>query len=106
MANNEFRWLPAFRDLDWEQQNVVNHALDPGGGLLYGPAGSGKTAIALYCAKTLLDQGKKFHVFVYTNVLFRFLQAGAVDLMIPSDYISTFYRWVRQQYVEQLGMSP
>jgi superfamily I DNA/RNA helicase len=106
MPSNALRWLMPFRDMDHEQQDVVNNTLKPGTSLIYGPAGSGKTAITLYCAKMLLDLGRSFKVFVYTNVLHRFILAGASDLGLPPDSITTFYRWVREQYKVQIGPPP
>lgn len=106
MSFNLLRWLPAFRDMDYEQQAVVSDSLKTGGMLVYGPAGSGKTAIALYCGKTLSDLGKSFRVFVYTNVLMNFIKAGASDLQLPSDCVTTFYRWARQQHQLQIGYPP
>ena len=63
MSLNLLQWLPSFRDMDYDQQAVVTDSLMPGGLLIYGPAGSGKTAITLYSGKVLSDQGKSFKVF-------------------------------------------
>jgi len=106
MSLNLLRWLPSFRELDYEQQSAITDSLKPGGLLVCGPAGSGKTAITLFCGKTLQDEGKSFKIFVFTNILKDFILAGAADLKLPSDSVTTFYRWVRQQHVEQLGQPP
>lgn len=106
MLLDQLRWLPAFRDMDYEQQAVVTDSLKSGGLLVYGPAGSGKTAITLYSGKTLSDLGKSFKVFVFTNVLMNFIKAGASGLRLPPDCVTTFYRWVRQQHELQIGYPP
>lgn len=101
MALNLLRWLPAFRDLDYEQQATVTDCAKPGKLLVYGPAGSGKTAITLFCGKTLHDQGRSFKIVVYTNVLQKFIEAGTAELNLPSDSVTTLYRWARRLFVEQ-----
>jgi len=106
MSLNLLQWLPSFRDMDYDQQAVVTDSLMPGGLLIYGPAGSGKTAITLYSGKVLSDQGKSFKVFVYTNVLMNFIKAGAAHLHLPPDSVTTFYRWARQQHELQIGYPP
>ena len=106
MTNNLLRWLMPFREMDYEQQNAVNNTLKPGTSFVYGPAGSGKTAIALYCAKVLQDLGKSYRVFIYTNVLDHFISAGARELGLAPQSITTFYRWVWWQHKEQLGSPP
>lgn len=103
---NFMRWLPAFRDMDYEQQATVTDCAKPGALLVYGPAGSGKTAITLYCAKTLHDQRRSFKIIVYTNVLLKFITAGASELNLPADSATTLYRWARQMYKDQIGPPP
>jgi len=103
MSNNVLRWLMPFSDLDYEQQAVINNTLRQGTTLLYGPAGSGKTAITLYCAKLLNDLRRSYHVFVYTNVLHSFLLAGMSELGLAPESLTTLYRWVRDQYSICIG---
>lgn len=102
---NQLRWLPSFRSLSDEQRAAVNDALE-GKALVYGPAGSGKTAIVLYRAKCLLDQGKSFRIFVFTKVLSRFITAGIQELGIPPESVQTFYSWVWREYKRQFGTTP
>ncbi|MEM2111999.1 MAG: 3'-5' exonuclease [Candidatus Bathyarchaeia archaeon] len=90
----QYRWLPSLRDLDEEQQNVIHNSLSKGRNLIYGPAGCGKTAILLYCAKTLQDLGKEYAVFVYTKVLYGFIKSALDDLEIPGTRVHRFYQWV------------
>jgi len=106
MDVNLLRWLPAFRDLDYEQTTTVTNCTKPGKLLVYGPAGSGKTAITLFAAKTLYDQKRTFKIVVYTNVLLRFITAGAADLNLPSDSATTLYSWVWKLHKDQLGNPP
>jgi len=106
MNLNVLHWLMPFRDLDHEQQNVVNNIGKPGVTLVHGPAGSGKTAIALYTAKLLQDQRKSYRLFVYTNVLQNFIVAGARVLGLPLENITTFHSWVWNQYRNHIGPPP
>ena len=106
MTLSRLRWLPSFHDLDYDQQATVTDCAKPGRLLVYGPAGSGKTAITLFCGKTLHDQHRRFKIIVYTNVLERFIAAGAAELNLPRDAVTTLYRWARQLHVEQLGSPP
>jgi superfamily I DNA/RNA helicase len=99
-------WLPSFRELDHEQVEAVNQLLDKGGNLLYGPAGSGKTAITIFRAKTLADQKKSFILLVYTNALVKFLSAAAETLKLPAGCVHSFYKWVWAAYREALGRNP
>jgi len=92
--DNQFRWLPSLRDLDENQREVIFKSLEKDNHLIFGPAGCGKTAITLYCAKTLQDTGKDYLILVYTWVLKNFISSAANDLNIPQDKITTFYSWV------------
>ena len=105
VTTNQLRWLPSFRSLSDEQRAVINDAFE-GSSLVYGPAGSGKTAIALYRAKSLLDQGKSIMIFVFTRVLHQFILAAAYDLGIPAQCIQSFYSWVWQQHNNLIGYPP
>ena len=106
MSSNQFRWLPALRDLDEEQKKVIYNSLNKGRTLIYGPAGCGKTAITLFCAKTLQDLGKTYFIFTYTNVLLHFIEAAADELGIPSNRINTFYKWVYSEHEKHIGPPP
>ena len=105
MSTNQLRWLPSFRSLSDEQRTVINDVFE-GSSFVYGPAGSGKTAIALYRAKSLIDQGKSIRIFVFTKVLSNFILAAAVDLGIPSQSIQSYYSWVWQQHNNLIGKPP
>lgn len=106
MLSNMLRWLPAFRDLDHEQQEAVNQSLDKGGNLIYGPAGSGKTAITLFRAKTLADQKYSVILFVFTNALLKFIAAGAQELRLPSGIVQSVYKWVFAKHRSEFGRYP
>jgi hypothetical protein len=103
---NMRRWLPTARDLDEQQTQVIIDCVNHGDRLVYGPAGSGKTAIALHCANVLHKSGRSFRIIVYTNLLLKFIAAGASDLALPSDCVTTFYRWVRELHVRYIGTPP
>lgn len=103
MAEGQFRWLPSLRDLDEDQLSVIHSSLNKEGNLIYGPAGCGKTAIILYCAKTLQDTGKNFIVFVYTKALIKFIESALDDLGIPRQNIARLYQWVRNRHLELIG---
>ena len=93
---NTRRWLPNFRELDEEQIRVINHSFD-GNMILYGPAGGGKTAIAIFRAKSISDRAQSrsaeanFQVFVFTLVLRDFIRSVSDDLGIPASRIRSFY---------------
>ena len=92
--DNQFRWLPSLRDLDENQREVIFKSLEKDNHLIFGPAGCGKTAITLYCAKSLQDTGKNYLILVYTWVLKNFISSAANDLKIPQENITTFYSWI------------
>jgi DNA helicase-4 len=106
MTLSQFRWLPSLRELDEEQRDVIYNSLNKGSNLVYGPAGCGKTAITLYCAKSLRDTNKKFIVFLYTNTLLRFIRAATQELEIPDERVKSFYSWVWHQYHAHIGYPP
>lgn len=102
METNQLRWLPSLRALSDEQRRVIEDPLTDDS-LIYGPAGSGKTGVTLYRAKTLSDSGKKVRIFVYTHALKQFIHAAAQDLGLDLDRIGTFYVWARQMYQTYVG---
>lgn len=106
MNGGQFRWLPSLRELDEDQLEVIHNSLNKGGNLIYGPAGCGKTAIILYCAKTLQDTGKNYLVFIYTKVLAKFIEAALNDLEIPTNKVHRFYKWVYRQHRDKIGSPP
>ena len=105
LDRNQLQWLPAFRDLSDEQTRAITESLE-GCSLIYGPAGSGKTAVTVYRAKTLLDQGKSFQVFLFTQVLLRFISTAAKALDFPTGRVESFYKWVWQTHKELIGTPP
>lgn len=106
MGIGQFRWLPSLRELDEEQLSVIHGSLNKGGCLIYGPAGCGKTSISLYCAKTLEDTKKSYIVFLYTDVLKKFILAALDDLDIPHYRVHRFYQWVHNLYMKNIGFPP
>lgn len=102
MGTNQFRWLPSLRELSDEQRRVIDDPLTDDS-LIYGPAGSGKTGVTLYRAKTLNDSGKQVRIFVYTHALKQFIHAAALDLGLDLSRIETFYVWARRMYKNHVG---
>ena len=102
---SQMRWLPSLRDLSTEQAALINASFE-GSSLVYGPAGAGKTVLIAYRAKSLLDKGKQFMIFVYTNELYNFIQAAASDLGIPAQRINSFYAWAWREYSRLIGDPP
>lgn len=100
---NTRKWLPNLRDLDDDQKRVINTPLD-GNMLIYGPAGGGKTAIAIFRAKLISDQARitsteaNFQVFVFTLVLRDFIRSASDDLGIDAGRVRSFYGWLHELY--------
>lgn len=72
--------------------------------IVYGPAGGGKTAIAIFRAKSISDQAQSrsteanFQVFVFTLVLRDFIRSVSDDLGIPPPRVRSFYGWLHELY--------
>ena len=72
--------------------------------IVYGPAGGGKTAIAIFRAKLISDQARStsteanFQVFVFTLVLRDFIRSASDDLGIPASRVRSFYGWLHELY--------
>lgn len=89
-------WVVGVGSLTPDQRRVVN--LDTRSHhLICGPAGSGKTLLALHRAKRLLDGGTdtgRLRVLVYTKVLRRYIESGSEALGLPEDIVQSFFSWV------------
>jgi superfamily I DNA/RNA helicase len=89
-------WVVGVGSLTPDQRRVVN--LDrKSHHLVCGPAGSGKTLLALHRARHLLDQGvpkDDLRVLVYTKVLRHYIGSGAEALGVPEDITQSFFSWV------------
>ena len=105
MTLNQLRWLPSLRSLSDEQQEVINESL-AGNSLIYGPAGSGKSVVTLYRAKTLRDQGKTIKIIVFTNVLVNFIRAAVQEVGLPPDTVVTIYQFIYWLHRKLIGMPP
>ena len=70
--------------------------------VIFGAPGSGKTQILLHRAKYIADMwnvpAKKYHIFVFTNVLKLYIQSALNLLDLDSDSISTFDSWCMNYY--------
>lgn len=103
---NQLRWLPALRDLSDEQREIVNRTYQRSF-LVYGPAGSGKTAMTIYAARNMQSLGQSIRVFVFTNALLRFIKEAVPPLEMVEEVntysgvplalfqsVHSFYKWV------------
>lgn len=89
-------WVIGVGSLTPEQRRVVN--LDTSSHhLVCGPAGSGKTLLALHRARHLLEKGvspDRLRVLVYTKVLREYIKSGVEALELPHEIVQSFFSWV------------
>lgn len=94
-------WLVPYADLTTDQMRAVEASPDQHR-LIVGAPGSGKTLVLLHRAARLQKfyniQQDRFRIFVYTNVLKRFIQAGCEDLGIPLECVSTYDHWCKEYF--------
>lgn len=99
-------WLVPYADLTHDQMRAVE-ASPERHRLIVGTPGSGKTLVLLHRAARLQKLYKvskdRFRIFVYTNVLKRFIQAGCEDLGIPIECVSTYDHWCKEYFEASIG---
>jgi superfamily I DNA/RNA helicase len=75
--------------------------------VILGAPGSGKTQILLHRARYLSDelrvQPARFHIFVFTKVLKKFIRSGLIDLNLSEDCVSTLDDWCVQVYAKNVS---
>ncbi len=96
-------WVVGFGELTPEQRQVVllpttRHQF------VSGPAGSGKTLLALHRTRRLLDEGvpeSRLRALVFTRVLRSYIKSGTEALEIPESVVGTYNQWVTAVAREQ-----
>jgi superfamily I DNA/RNA helicase len=99
-------WLIPFSSLTPAQQDAVQMDTRSHKAIIGGP-GAGKTLVLLHRLNLLFHRAGKNHdavrLFVYTNTLKQFIQAGNDMLDVPDECISTFDKWCADTYRTQVN---
>ncbi|MFO1262697.1 MAG: 3'-5' exonuclease [Rhodoferax sp.] len=99
-------WLIPFSSLIPAQQDAVQMDTRSHKAIIGGP-GAGKTLVLLHRLNLLFHRAGKNHdavrLFVYTNTLKQFIQAGNDMLDVPDACISTFDKWCADTYRTQVN---
>ncbi len=99
-------WLIPFSSLTPAQQDAVQMDTRTHKAIVGGP-GAGKTLVLLHRLNLLFHRTGKnqdaVRLFVYTNTLKQFIQAGNDMLDVPVDCISTFDKWCADTYRERVN---
>lgn len=94
-------WLIPFSGLTPAQQDAVQMDTRRHKAIVGGP-GAGKTLVLLHRLNLLFHRARRnpdaVRLFVYTNSLKRFIQAGNDLLDVPDECISTFDKWCSDAY--------
>ncbi len=94
-------WLIPFSSLTPAQQDAVQMDTRTHKAIVGGP-GAGKTLVLLHRLNLLFHRAGKnsdaVRLFVYTNTLKQFIQAGNDMLDVPDECISTFDKWCSDAY--------
>ena len=102
-------WLLSRSELTAEQLRAVELPPTEHRLILGGP-GAGKTQVLLHRTAFLRDRlGLKpqdYRLFVFTNVLSKYIRAGLDDLRIPQSCVSTFDNWCVTFHRKHLGPEP
>jgi superfamily I DNA/RNA helicase len=99
-------WLVPYGDLTTDQMRAVDASADTNR-LIVGAPGSGKTLALLHRTARLRERYHvpegRYRLMVFTNVLKQYIRAGAADLGIPLDAISTYDAWCAEYFDAQIG---
>jgi superfamily I DNA/RNA helicase len=94
-------WLIPFSSLSAAQQDAVEMDTRTHKAIVGGP-GAGKTLVLLHRLNLLFHRAGKnsdaVRLFIYTNTLKQFIQAGNDMLDVPDECISTFDKWCTDAY--------
>ncbi|UEC20018.1 3'-5' exonuclease [Clostridium septicum] len=90
------------RDCDEKQLNILGSSLDEY--LVTGPAGSGKSMIAMIKAMELYNNNNKFRIIIYTKALSEFIigKLKRVDIKNIKDYILCGYEFQKEDISEDI----
>lgn len=99
-------WLIPFSSLTPAQQDAVQMDTRSHKAIIGGP-GAGKTLVLLHRLNLLFHRAgannDAVRLFVYTNTLKQFIQAGNDMLDVPDECISTFDKWCADTYRVQVN---
>jgi len=99
-------WLIPFSSLTPAQQDAVQMDTRTHKAIVGGP-GAGKTLVLLHRLNLLFHRSGKspnaVRLFVYTNTLKQFIQAGNDMLEVPDECVSTFDKWCADTYRAQVN---
>ncbi len=96
--------MPRFEDLDADQRAIMFADVTRGGTtLVSGPAGSGKTAIALYWCKGLADKGVPFILITYHPLLVDYMKSCFADLGIDRANCLSLNSWILSIYRKHIN---
>ena len=93
-------WLPRFEDLDADQKAVLfdDEDLRRQTTLVSGPAGTGKTAIALYLCKHLADERLPFTLIAYNPLLVDYIKTAFDKLGLDKSNVTSLNSWILNIY--------
>lgn len=94
-------WLPRYEDLDADQRAIMLDDADLGDGqttLVSGPAGTGKTAIALYVCKRLTDERTPFTLIAYNPLLVDYIKSAFTELGLKPSNVTSLNSWILNIY--------
>lgn len=100
-GNGNTSWLPHYDLLDHDQKAILLDDADVKKGqitLVSGPAGTGKTAIALYLCKTLTELNISYTMLTYHPLLVNYMRNACVDLRLDINAVTSLNSWIFDMY--------